>query len=560
MIEPGTVLQERYLIEKQIGEGGMGAVYLAVDQKFESHVAIKETFYKDEELCRAFEREARLLNSSHHPVLPHVSDSFIEQGGHFLVMEYIEGEDVSEILARDGAFPVENVLRWADELLDALDYLHSQDPPIIHRDIKPNNLKLTPRGNIVLLDFGLAKLNSRDTPGVKSVFGFSRTYSPLEQIQGTGTDARSDIFALGATIFHLLTGRPPVDSLARAAAIVAGKPDPIQLASEINPQVSLSVAQVLQTALALNPALRFVSAEAMRQALNYAAKLDSSSDSEKLLEPVVDVAAADNQVLTSAETQNFTALASFAAEAADSSQPTNTGEPNAIQVQISPADSQKIASAHASVGDAPTKVRKASGNPFFIFAAIAAILVAIGFAAWLIARPKSAPKESSQASITESTTVSNEPSEAPAIIAVSPTTKSPSAVSEKKTPIKPETASIENVADKQKTKIEMSEQVKKTVISERSQNQTQKSRPVVAGEIIKPRRDNPARIIETPPASRIETIMTGEPPDEQPRREERRIFRGKQKREGMSQRELEELRRRRTDEVLRRNRQPFGLK
>ena len=221
MIESGTLLQNRYLIEKQIGVGGMGAVYLATDQRFNSNVAIKETFYKDQELADAFEREARLLNSLHHPVLPHVSDYFNESNGYFIVMQYIEGDDLSEILKREGAFPVEDILRWTNSLLDALDYLHSQEPPIIHRDIKPQNLKITPRGDIILLDFGLAKLNAEDNSGALSVFGYSRKYSPLEQIQGTGTDARSDIFALGATAFHLLTGKAPIDVLARAAEIVA---------------------------------------------------------------------------------------------------------------------------------------------------------------------------------------------------------------------------------------------------------------------------------------------------------------------------------------------------
>ena len=106
MIETGTLLQNRYLIEKQIGEGGMGAVYVAIDQRFGSQVAIKETFFKDDELGEAFEREAHLLNSLHHPVLPHVSDYFAENNGYFLVMQFIEGEDLFEIIKREGAFPV----------------------------------------------------------------------------------------------------------------------------------------------------------------------------------------------------------------------------------------------------------------------------------------------------------------------------------------------------------------------------------------------------------------------------------------------------------------------
>src|SRR5687767_6121509 len=135
MIENGTLLQNRYLIEKKIGTGGMGAVYLAVDQRFGSHVAIKETFYQDEEFGEAFEREARLLNALQHPVLPHVSDYFAENNVYFLVMQFIEGEDLSDILKREGTFQIADVLRWTDQLLDALDYLHSQEPPVIHRDI-----------------------------------------------------------------------------------------------------------------------------------------------------------------------------------------------------------------------------------------------------------------------------------------------------------------------------------------------------------------------------------------------------------------------------------------
>ena len=270
MIEIGTILQDRFLIEEQIGVGGMGAVYRAVDQKFGTAVAIKETFYRDKELAEAFEREARLLNGLHHPLFPHVSDHFTEGEGHFLVMEYIEGEDLSQILKRGERFPYETVVRWTLDLLDGVDYLHSQDPPIIHRDIKPSNLKLTSRGNLVLLDFGMAKETSGNTQGLRRVVGYSRRYSPLEQIEGAGTDERSDLFSLGATVFHLLTGTPPVDVLRRASAIVAGRPDPTQLASELNPDVPVRVAKIIETALSLDPCRRFASARAMWNALESA--------------------------------------------------------------------------------------------------------------------------------------------------------------------------------------------------------------------------------------------------------------------------------------------------
>src|SRR3954466_1236855 len=161
MIEPGTLLQNRYRVARQIGSGGMGAGYVATDERFDSTVAIKQTFFSDDPvLRRAFEREAILLNHLRHPALPKVSDHFVESDGQFLVMEYIEGSDFGTLLKqRGGWFPVADVLAWADELLDALDYLHTQKPPVVHRDIKPQNIKRNERGQIFLLDFGLAKGN-----------------------------------------------------------------------------------------------------------------------------------------------------------------------------------------------------------------------------------------------------------------------------------------------------------------------------------------------------------------------------------------------------------------
>ena len=304
MVENGTLLQGRFLINECIGKGGMGAVYIATDEKFGSRVAIKETFYEDAELADAFAREARILNSVHHPILPHVSDYFHENDGYFLVMEYIEGEDLSEVLKREGAFPVADVVRWSLELLDGLDYLHSQEPPVIHRDIKPHNLKLTSRGNVVLLDFGLAKETSANAQGVKSVFGYSRRYSPLEQIEGVGTDPRSDIFSLGATVFHLITGKQPIDVLARASAIIAGKPDPLQLASDLEPAVPLAVANVIKTAMALNADMRFVSARAMSNALEDAVHVSE----EPSVKPVI---AVKEERIATPNVEDFPALEAF---------------------------------------------------------------------------------------------------------------------------------------------------------------------------------------------------------------------------------------------------------
>jgi serine/threonine protein kinase len=276
MIAPGTVLQNRYVVERQIGAGGMGAVYVATDRRFGSTVALKETFFDDPSLRRAFEREARLLNRLRHHALPRVSDHFEESDGQFLVMEYIAGEDLSQMLkARGGAgFPAAQVLAWADQLLDALEYLHTQEPSVVHRDIKPQNLKLAARDQIVLLDFGLAKgtpLQTRVT-NTASLFGYSFNYAPIEQMQGAGTDPRSDLYSLGATVYHLLTGSTPPDALSRATAVLDGSPDPLLPASETAAHVPARLAEALARAMALSAAKRFASAAEMRAALRDAAR------------------------------------------------------------------------------------------------------------------------------------------------------------------------------------------------------------------------------------------------------------------------------------------------
>jgi serine/threonine protein kinase len=189
-------------------------------------------------------------------------------------MQYVAGDDLAAMLAeRNGPFPQDEVLVWADQLCDALDYLHTQDPQIIHRDIKPQNLKLTARGQIVLLDFGLAKGSAGQmsvaTTSV-SIFGYTPNYAPLEQVQGLGTDPRSDIYALAATLFHLMTNTKPPDALSRASAIVNGLPDPLPPANQVTAQVSSSVAAVLAKGMSQKRDERFETANEMRAALSAA--------------------------------------------------------------------------------------------------------------------------------------------------------------------------------------------------------------------------------------------------------------------------------------------------
>lgn len=267
----------------------MGAVYEALDERLDTVVALKETLFTDEKLRKQFEREARLLARLHHPALPRVSDHFNEGDGQFLVMQYIAGEDLAQMLnERNAPFSQEEVLLWADQLCDALDYLHEQDPQIIHRDIKPQNLKLTARGQIVLLDFGLAKGSAGPLTAVTtsaSIFGYTPNYAPLEQVQGMGTDSRSDIYALAATLYHLLTNVKPPDALSRAAAVVNGEPDPLPPASAIVRGVSNAVANVLTKGMSQKRDDRFAAASEMRHAFQLAA--GASGDSETLVTPSV---------------------------------------------------------------------------------------------------------------------------------------------------------------------------------------------------------------------------------------------------------------------------------
>lgn len=267
---PDTVVQGRYRIVRKLGRGGMGAVYEAVDQRLGLTVALKETLSSEVALRKQFEREARLLANLQHPALPRVTDHFVEGNRAFLVMQYIAGVDLARIIAQQpGPFPRDQVIAWADQLLDALVYLHSHDRQVIHRDIKPHNLKLTSTDQIALLDFGLAKAQPTDTSVTASrgFFGYTRQYAPLEQIEDRRTDSRSDIYALGATLYHLLTGIKPPDALARASAVINSEADPLEPANQIHPAVGAELAAILSKAMAQRPEERYATAAEFREAL-----------------------------------------------------------------------------------------------------------------------------------------------------------------------------------------------------------------------------------------------------------------------------------------------------
>jgi serine/threonine protein kinase len=278
MLAPDTILQNRYHVVRQIGQGGMGTVYEATDLRLGNTVALKQMLLEQADpqhitlLRRAFEREARLLASLRHPALPRVIDHFDDAAGQFLVMEFIPGDDLAAMQRKNGGpFPLDVVLRWADQLLDALEYLHGQQPPVIHRDIKPQNLKLTPRGEIILLDFGLAKgmaVLAQQSTTTASLFGYTPQYAPLEQIQGAVTDHRSDLYAFAATLYRLLTGLVPASALDRTTALVDRRPDPLRPIDEVLPDVPPAFGAGLMAGLALSAADRPASARAMRDAIH----------------------------------------------------------------------------------------------------------------------------------------------------------------------------------------------------------------------------------------------------------------------------------------------------
>jgi serine/threonine-protein kinase len=264
MLQPGAVLRRRYRIEAPIGQGGMGSVYLAEDLRLEGRKCAVKAVRIDPtiepalitELQHQFSREASVLARLDHPNLPKVSDYFTEDGLDYLVMDYVSGKNLKELMdeaRRSGRCLTEvEVLAWARQLCDALEYMHTQDPPVLHRDIKPSNIKLAPSGLIKLVDFGLVKLLAKDTSQTVTVLQGRGTaaYTPLEQYgeDDSHTDTRSDIYALGATLYHLLTNQSPADARQRFL-----NPEALQPPRQVNQAISETVERALLSAIAMHP-------------------------------------------------------------------------------------------------------------------------------------------------------------------------------------------------------------------------------------------------------------------------------------------------------------------
>ena len=266
---PGDLLNNRYRIETILGQGGMGSVYRARDEHLDTPVAIKENLFLSEEYVRQFYREATILAKLRNGNLPSVRDYFFIKGqGQYLVMDYIPGEDLRQRIQRIGLLPEMDVALMGIEICNALSYLHTLSPPIIHRDIKPGNIKITPHGEIILVDFGLAKFffdNQATTTGARAM---TPGFSPPEQYGTARTDERSDIYSLGATLYAALTGKIPEDGLSRATNKAGLSPLKI-----MRPKLDSSLAMTIEKALSIEPEDRFQSAEEFKTALINAMEL-----------------------------------------------------------------------------------------------------------------------------------------------------------------------------------------------------------------------------------------------------------------------------------------------
>lgn len=255
-LSPGTVLGGRYLIQGYIGGGGFGHIYKAHDKVLGHRRAIKEAFYRDPQTAQQFRLEAEFILNARHPNLVRGYAVFEQAGRFYLVMDYVDGQTVEEIAIRHirstgHALAERQVLDWVIPVCEAVHALHSQPTPIIHRDVKPANIKITRKGIPILIDLGLAKLFSHGTQTIGAALAFTPGYAPPEQYQATGaTDQRTDVYGMGATLFYLLTGYQPTESPARLRAHALPAP------RTLNHHVSAPTEAAVLRAMTMDPAGR----------------------------------------------------------------------------------------------------------------------------------------------------------------------------------------------------------------------------------------------------------------------------------------------------------------
>ncbi|MBW8009705.1 MAG: serine/threonine protein kinase [Chloroflexi bacterium] len=276
-LKSGDILRNRYIIKRFISQGGMGSIYLADDKRLEGRLCAIKEIRLDPSLPtqtlrqtrEQFQREANVLARLDHPNLPKVSDIFSKGASDFLVMDFIPGKDLLALMveARQQKKHLDEreVLSWAGQLSKALEYLHSQDPPILHRDVKPSNLKLTPNNTVKLVDFGLVKILATDDATITVVQGRGTAlYTPLEQYGGDAghTDVRSDIYAFSATLYHLLTNQAPFEARERFL-----HPESMPTLRQLNPEISPRTERAVLWGMSLHPEIRPQNVGAFHDAL-----------------------------------------------------------------------------------------------------------------------------------------------------------------------------------------------------------------------------------------------------------------------------------------------------
>lgn len=266
----GTLIEGKYEILKMIGKGGMSEVYLAMDKNLNKQWAVKEIKKRardknNEVVVQSAIAEANMMKKLDHPCLPRIVDIIDKEDVIYVVMDYIEGEPLSKVLERNGAQPQETVIEWAQDLCGVLDYLHTQNPPIIYRDMKPANIMLQPNGNIKLIDFGIAREykehNLEDTVSLGT-----KGYAAPEQFGGKGqTDPRTDIYCLGVTLYHLVTGKNPCEP-----------PYEIYPIRYWNPELSSGLESIILKCTRINPEERYQSCAELLYAIMHYEEADES--------------------------------------------------------------------------------------------------------------------------------------------------------------------------------------------------------------------------------------------------------------------------------------------
>ena len=347
-LERGALLHNRYRIAEILGQGGMGSVYRAVDENLGVDVAVKENLFTTDEYARQFRLEAVILANLRHANLPRVTDHFvIGDQGQYLVMDYIEGEDLRQRMERTNTLPDEEVILIGAAMSNALNYLHTRKPPILHRDIKPGNVKITPDGEVFLVDFGLAKVIQGSQVTTTGARAMTPGYSPPEQYGTARTDPRTDVYSLGATLYAALTGVIPEDGLARA--MENAELTPVRKRAS---KVSRRLAVAIEKAMEVDPDDRFQTAEEFRKAL-----LNASSKTQRLIDNDYSISPAPEDTSPSIEEPNIMLE--------PESEPNSNSAPVGIGIPLAPHSTAPIATTPPS--ESPKKRRKKTRQKFIRF-------------------------------------------------------------------------------------------------------------------------------------------------------------------------------------------------